>query len=174
MGSAILAIVSGLTELMNVRAEVKRELRAPDRTMLASHNNNPLKSEMPLEEIVQYVLFNPKGVGGYMPVNKALKESIDNLRAHEFASVAAVRAAVEGSVKEFAPEKLRSVLLKGKSKLPQVLDNARLWDMYTVHYQNKSQHMADWLEHMFNYYFMPVYSRESERLLNKLRESTPP
>ena len=172
MGEAISTIVQGLTELMNTRAEIKRELRAADRTMLGSQDNNPLKSGMAQEEILQYLLFNPTGVGGYMKVNKALDEAINDLRAHEFASIAAVRAAVEGTVRDFEPEKMRATLTKGKSKLPQFLDNARLWEMYSAHYETKATHMADWLEQLFNRYFMPVYSRESERLRSKPKQRT--
>lgn len=167
MGAAMRTIVQGLTELMNTRAEIKKELRAADRTMLGAQDNNPLKGGMAQEEILQYLLFNPTGVGGYMKVDKALDEAINDLRAHEFASIAAVRAAVDGTVRDFEPEKLRAILTKGKSKLPQFLDNARLWDMYTAHYENKSAHMADWLEQLFNRFFMPTYSRESERLRSK-------
>ncbi len=163
MGQAVRSIVGGLTGLLKVRTELKRELRAADRTMLASHDNNPLKSEISLDEALQYVLFNPTGIGGYMPANLALDEAIRDLQAHEFAAVAASRAAVEGSLKEFSPEKLRSVLINGKSKLPQFLDNARLWDIYTQYYHQKSQHMADWLEDIFNLHFIPTYSRECER-----------
>ena len=172
MGGAIRTIVQGLTELMNTRAEIKRELRAADRTMLGSQDNNPLKSGMAQEEIIQYLLFNPTGIGGYMKVDKALDEAINDLRAHEFASIAAVRAAVEGTVKDFEPVKLRATLTKGKSKLPQFLDNARLWEMYTAHYETKATHMADWLEQLFNRYFMPVYSKESERLRSKPKPKT--
>ena len=172
MGEAIRTIVQGLTELMNTRAEIKRELRAVDRTMLGSQDNNPLKSGMAQEEILQYLLFNPTGVGGYMKVDMALDEAINDLRAHEFASIAAVRAAVEGTVRDFEPVKMRATLTKGKSKLPQFLDNARLWEMYTAHYETRAIHMADWLEQLFNRYFMPVYSRESERLRNKSKQKT--
>ncbi len=166
MGGAIRVIVGALTELMGVRAQVKRELRAPDRTMLASQNNNPLKSGMGLDEVLQYVLFNSTGVGGYMPVNRALEEAISEMSAHEFASVAAARGAVEGSIHEFSPEILRAKLLKNKPKLPSFLNDARLWDLYAEYYEQKSQHMADWLEQIFNCHFMPVYSRESERFRN--------
>ena len=172
MGEAIRIIVQGLTELMNTRAEIKRELRAVDRTMLGSQDNNPLKSGMAQEEILQYLLFNPTGVGGYMKVDKALDEAINDLRAHEFASIAAVRAAVEGTVRDFEPVKMRATLTKGRSKLPQFLDNARLWEMYTAHYETRATHMADWLEQLFNRYFMPVYSRESERLRSKPKQKT--
>lgn len=171
MGNAVKAIVEGLTELMNIRAEVKRELRASDRTMLRAENNNPLKSGMALEELLQYVLFNPTGLGGYMPVNKALEESINDLRTHEFASIAAVRAAVGGTISEFEPEKLRAALASGRSTLPRFLGNARLWEAYVAHFEARSEHMADWLEQMFNRHFMPTYQRESWRMQNNGSDS---
>jgi type VI secretion system FHA domain protein len=174
MGASIRVIVHGLTELMNTRAEIKKELRAADRTMLGSQDNNPLKSGLAQEEILQYILFNPTGIGGYMKVDRALSEAINDLRAHEFASIAAVRAAVEGTVRDFDPKKLRTTLTKGKTKLPQFLDNARLWDIYAEYYENKASHMADWLEQLFNHYFMPVYSRESERLRCKPKANPNP
>ena len=171
MCAAIRVIVSGLTELMNMRAEIKRELRAADRTMMLSKNNNPLKSGMAPAEILQHILFNPTGVGGYMNVDRALDEAINDLRTHEFASIAAIRAAVEGTIRDFEPEKLRTTLTKGKAKLPQFFDRARLWDLYSAHYENKALHMADWLEQLFNRHFTPVYSRESERLQSKPKAS---
>jgi predicted component of type VI protein secretion system len=111
------------------------------------------------------------GVPGYMPARQALQESVTELRAHEFASVAAVRAAVEGCIKEFDPARLRPTLLKGKTSLGSLMDNARLWDLYSAHYEQKKAHMADWLEQVFNRHFMPAYTREAERLR---RQSLPP
>jgi type VI secretion system FHA domain protein len=164
LGNSIRQIVQGLSDLMNVRAELKKEMRAADRTMLGAQENNPLKSGMPLEELLHYLLFMPQGAAGYMPVNRALDESITDLRAHEFASLAAVRAAVEGSIREFDPARLRTTLLKGKRSIATALDNARLWDLYSAHYEQKGLHMADWLEQVFNRHFMPAYTREAERL----------
>lgn len=174
IGATVRLIVQGMTDLMSARAELKRELRAEDRTMLAARDNNPLKSDVTLDEVMQYLLFNPSGVGGYMPADRALRESIDELRAHELATVVASRAAVEGALQEFEPDKLRAVLAKGKSKLPGFLDNARLWEAYVLHYRKHSLHMADWLEQIFNRNFMPAYSRESERLRNAARAPLAP
>lgn len=164
LGDSVRLIIKGMSELMSTRAEMKKELRAIDRTMLGAQENNPLKTGMPLEDLLQYLLFMPQGGAGYMPVQRALEESIGDLRAHEFASIAAVRTAVEGSIKEFEPGKLRTTLLKGKRSIASVVDNARLWDLYTNYYEQKSEHLADWLEQLFNRHFMPAYSRETERL----------
>ncbi len=109
-----------------------------------------------------------------MPVNRALEEALNDLRVHEFASVAAVRAAVEGTINEFAPKKLLATLETGKSRLPQLFGSARLWDAYVAHFEKRSEHMADWLEQMFNRHFMPTYSRESWRMQNSAKEASSP
>jgi predicted component of type VI protein secretion system len=142
--------------------------------MLGAQENNPLKSSMPMDELLHYLLFMPQGAAGYMPVPRALEESITDLRAHEFASLAAVRAVVEGSIKEFDPGKLRTTLMKGKRSIATAIDNARLWDLYTTHYENKGQHMADWLEQVFNRHFMPAYTREADRLRREAQPQQPP
>jgi type VI secretion system FHA domain protein len=173
LGRSIRQIVQGMSDLMNVRAELKKEMRAVDRTMLGAQENNPLKSGMPIDELLHYVLFMTQGVAGYMPVQRALEESIDDLRAHEFASLAAVRAVVEGSIREFDPAKLRTSLLKGKRSIAGMLDNARLWDLYTTHYEHRGEHMADWLEQVFSRHFMPAYTREAERLRREAQAQRP-
>lgn len=173
LGRSVRQIVQGLSDLMNVRAELKKEMRAVDRTMLGAQENNPLKSAMPIDELLHYMLFMSQGAAGYMPMQKALEESIDDLRAHEFASLAAVRAVVEGSIREFEPSKLRTTLLKGKRSLAGMLDNARLWELYAAHYERRGEHMADWLEQVFSRHFMPAYSRESERLRREAQAQRP-
>lgn len=172
-GRSVRQLAQGFADLVNVRDDLKRQLRAADRTMLPSADENPLKSDMPFDELLHYLLFMPQGVAGCLPPQRALAETVTELRAHEFASLAAVRAAVEGAVKEFEPAKLRGTLLKGRRSIAAVVDNARLWDLYTTHYQDQGAHMADWLEQLFNRHFMPAYSREAERLRREAQPKPP-
>ena len=177
MGKAVRLIVEALSDLMSARAELKRELRSEERTMLHSRNNNPLKGGMSIEELLQYLLFTGSGAGGFMSTEQALKESVDELRTHDVATVTATRAAVEGALREFDPEKLKVVLSKGKkggTLMPQFLDRSRLWESYEAHYGNRQEHMADWLEQMFNRHFMPAYSKETERLNRLAKQEVPP
>ena len=99
-----------------------------------------------------------------MPADRAVQESIAELRVHEQATIAAARSAVEGALRDFEPNRLRKQLVKGKPGIFQVLDNAKLWDAYQQQYEKQSQHMADWLESIFSRHFMPTYSKETERL----------
>lgn len=171
VGSAVRLIVSGLIDLLNARAELKRELRVEDRTMLASRDNNPLKTGIDIESALQYLLIAQAGMPGFKPADAALRESVDELRVHELATVAASRAAVEGALREFDPETLRKHLAPGKSRLPQFFDSSRMWEAYVERYEKQGGQMADWLEKIFSRHFVPAYSRESERL--KMTMTTP-
>ena len=170
-GEMVRLVIEGLAVLLAARADLKRELRADDRTMLSGRDNNPLKLQLSAAELVEY-LFTAQASAGYMPAERAVRESIAELGIHEHATIAAARAAVEGALRDFEPARLRKLLMKGKSGMFQLLDNAKLWDAYQQHYEKQSQQMADWLELMFNRHFMPTYSRETERL--KLQQASPP
>jgi type VI secretion system protein len=170
LGRSIRQIVQGLSEVMKVRTELRQEMRAVDRTMVAAaQDDNPLKGRMPLDELLHYLLFMAQGVAGYLPAQRAIEDTVDELRAHEFASMAAARALAEGALREFEPTKLRSTLLQGRRSLAGVLDNARLWDLYTANYAKKGEHMPEWLEQVFNRHFMPAYLRETDRVRREAR-----
>ena len=165
-GTVVRTLIEALALLLDARADLKRELRADDRTMLSGRDNNPLKARLSVAELIQY-LFAAHPVGGYMPAGRAVRESIDDLLIHEHATIAAARAAVEGTLHEFDPARLRQQLLKlrnGKSSLFRVIDSSRLWDAYELQHQTQSLHLADWLETLFARHFMPAYGRETQRL----------
>ncbi len=162
-GAMVRLVIEGLAVLLAARADLKRELRAEDRTMLSGRDNNPLKLQLSGAELIEY-LFASQASAGYMPAERAVRESIAELGIHEHATIAAARAAVEGALRDFEPNRMKKQLTKGKSGMFQLLDKAKLWDAYQQNYEKQSQQMADWLESVFNRHFMPTYSRETERL----------
>ncbi len=162
-GVMVRLLIEGVTELLGARADLKRELRAEDRTMLTGRDNNPLKARLSATDLVQYLFAAPIGAA-YLPADRAVREGIAELCIHEHATIAASRAAVEGALRDFEPGRLRKQLVPGKSGMFQMLDNARLWEAYQLHYEKQALHMADWLEAVFARHFMPTYVRETERL----------
>ena len=54
------------------------------------------------------------------------------------------------------------------------MDNARLWDLYTSHYQAKAKKLPDWTDQLFNKYYMAAYLRELERLRRARMPTAPP
>ena len=41
-----------------------------------------------------------------------------------------------------------------------LVDNARLWDLYSSHYASKGEKLPEWAEQLFNRYYMAAYLRE--------------
>jgi FHA domain-containing protein len=162
-GTMVLLLLECLADLLGARAELKRELRAEDRTMLSNRDNNPLKLRLSVAELAHY-LFEQQTNGGFMPAERALRESLADLRVHEHAAIAAARAAVEGALREFDPALLRPQLAGPRHAWLGALDGARLWTAYGQWYDRQSQQMADWLEAVFTRHYMPAYLRESEEL----------
>ena len=161
-GLMVRVLLEGLSELLAARADLKRELGAGERTRLGGQDNNPLKAGLSANEMIQYLFAAPIG-GGYMPAERAVRESVSELLVHEGATIAALRAALEGTIRDFDPAKLKALLLKGaKSSVLQLLDHARLWDGYQAHYEKKAQHMADWLEEVIDRYFVGAYEESTE------------
>jgi type VI secretion system FHA domain protein len=163
MGESVREVVRCLAEQLASRNESRHDMRAADRTLLGSSATNPLREGMPLKELLQYLLFMPEGGGGFVPAARALQEAAQEARWHEAAGRAAARGLADGALREFEPAKLRAELLRGKLSFALV-DNARLWDLYTADYARKGERPGEWAEQLFNRYYMAAYLRESEKL----------
>lgn len=163
LGRGVRHLIEGFNVLLAARAALKRDLRAKGRTVLAEHNNNPLKNLMSIQQIIDRLVATPEAQSAYMPLDLAVKEAVNDLQVHDLALVAASRSAIEGILREFHPARLRPVIVEGKSKLPQFLDNARLWDAYVMHYEKREKSMVDWVEQSFDRYFMPTYEQVADQ-----------
>ncbi len=158
-----------LGEHLGARAEARSELQVEDATRLGGGPINPLKNGMPAADLVQYLLVQPDGAGGLLPAAQALSEAAVDVRTHETSARLAAQAMAEGAIHEFEPGKLRGTLLKGKLSVTSVVDNARLWDLYTTWHGKNSERLAEWSGHLFNRYYLAAYLRESERLRKALQ-----
>ena len=163
LGESVREVVRCLAGQLAGRNESRQAMRAADRTMLGSAGTNPLREGMPLKDMLHYLLFMPEGAGGFVPATRALQEVAQDARCHEEANRAAARGLAEGALKEFEPARLRAELLRGKLSFALV-DNARLWDLYTADYARKGERPGEWAEQLFNRYYMAAWLREAEKL----------
>jgi FHA domain-containing protein/type VI secretion system protein len=162
-GEIVRASVEGLITLLLARSEVKKELRAADRTMLASHNNNPLKFMGGVDEAVRF-LFDPQSAnaGAFLPPVKAVEDACNELIAHEMALVAGMRAAVVGAIKRFDPAILEQEMAKHSGLV--LNKKARLWELQVDKYEKMQQEMADNLDRLFESDFLSAYSEQVWRM----------
>lgn len=165
-GSITRAAVAGIMQLLLSRSEMKKELRADDRTMLASRNNNPLKMMSSSEEALKY-LFGPKAEhgGAFLAALPAIEDACADILAHEFGLVAGLRAAVVGAIKQGDPQTIEKLAEK-QGKLGGLLTNkkANLWDSYVDWYQKIEETCADDVDRLFERDFLGAYMAQVRRL----------
>jgi predicted component of type VI protein secretion system len=161
MGRLVRLALLGLLDLHASKAELKRDLRAEDRTMVAVKDNNPLKTDWPDDTRLQYLLGGRAASIGFIRPERAVGELLLELRAHDQAMSVAAKAAVEGTLRELSPEELKKHLPGAGSLL---FGSARLWDAYEKFHQEQGADMPRWLQRLLGKYFTEAYLRESMRI----------
>jgi type VI secretion system FHA domain protein len=157
--------VQGTLDLLRARGLTKTEMRA-DVTVITPLDNNPLKFSPTVEAALVHLL--APQARGFMAPLRAMKESYDDLRAHQLGVLAGMRAALEEVLARFAPGELENRLSD-----PTVLDSllpmnrgAKLWGLFVERYGNV---VADARED-FNAAFGKAFRRAYEAQVKQLRE----
>ena len=166
MGRVVRLLVLGVLDLHANVSGVKQDLRSEDRTMIATKDNNPLKTDWPGETKLRYLFGGRIAAAGYVPAERAMRELLVDLVAHNAASAAAARAALEGTLKEFEPAALRAKLLGEGTKL---FEGTRAWDAFCKMFQEQGADMPKWVQRQFDRHFTEAYLRESLRIRRETR-----
>lgn len=161
-GAIVRAAIDGLVALLLARSEMKKEMRTEERTMVASRNNNPLKLVTNPEEAITYLFDSGERTGGFLEPVQAVNDACDDLRAHEIALMAGMRAALIGSIKRLEPQLLEAEYdKKGGMSLNR---KAKLWDLFVeMHAKLTSEAEDDFLK-VFGREFLGTYEEQVKRL----------
>lgn len=166
LGRMFRITVEGVHSLLLLRAEVKKELRAEDRTMIASRENNPLKHTESIEEALQYLLAFGAANPAFLPPARAMEDAFKDIRAHELAVMAGMRAGLAGVLKRFDPKNLEPRIKKTgalDSVLP-TLYKAKLWDCYIEFYKDIESEAEDHFDKLFGREFVRAYMEQTKQL----------
>jgi predicted component of type VI protein secretion system len=167
LGRLVRRAITGLFDLHTASVGAKDELKAEDRTMVAVKDNNPLTTDWSHETKLQYLFGGRTAAIGFIPPERALAGLLRDLDAHNGASAAAARAAIEGTVREFSPEGLKTRLLANKSRL---FEGARAWDAYCAYYAEQQKNLPRWVQRLLIKYYTEAYLRESLRIKRETAE----
>lgn len=163
LGQLVHESTRGAVDLLVARAALKREIRA-EVTMIVAKENNPLKFSPSAEVALNHLLSPP--ARGFMPAGPAIRDAYDDLRAHQFAFVAGMRAALEGLLQRFDPAELEGRLTQ-KSVLSSLLPatrKARMWDVFTELYGQISAEASDDFHELFGKAFLVAYEAHIDQL----------
>jgi predicted component of type VI protein secretion system len=167
MGRLVRLLVLGVLDLHASVTGVKQELRSEDRTMVATKDNNPLKTSWPADVKLKYLFGGRVAAVGFVSAERAIREVLVDLVAHNTASAAAARAAVQGTLRDLAPELLKKRLLGEGTKL---FEGTRAWDAYTKWHDEQSADMQQWAQRQLDRHFTEAYLRESLRIRRETRK----
>lgn len=163
VGALLRGTVAGTLSLLASRTIAKRELGASP-TLPKSRHNNPLKFSRDVDSALAQLLGPPQR--GFIAPLAAVNAAFDDLRAHEVAVLAGMRAALEAVLARFHPQTLES-RLAGKGvweNLVPVNHKARLWERYGEQHAEILREIEDDFDSVFARAFSEAYLAQLERL----------
>ena len=163
IGELLNEATRGTVELLIARAALKREVRA-EVTKIVARENNPLKFSPNVEVALNHLLGPP--TRGFLAPAPAMRDAYDDLRAHQFAFLAGMRAALEGVLKRFDPAVLEGKLTH-TSILATLLPSsrkARMWEVFQELYAQISAEASDDFHELFGKEFLRAYEAHIDEL----------
>jgi type VI secretion system protein len=163
VGAMLRVATEGTIDVLMARALTKKESRI-DMTMLSVRANNPLKFFPHADGALTQMLTG--AMAGYMAPTEAMAGAFDDLRAHELAVIAGMRAALGAVLQRFDPARIESILA-----VPTVMDKmlasnrkAKLWDRLVELYGEIAREADDDLQRLYGEKFSEAYEEQVARL----------
>lgn len=163
MGKVTRLMIEGLREILMTRTQIKSEFRI-EQTMISAGGNNPLKFSISSDQAIE-AMVKPKA-RGYLGAEEAASEALQDIRAHEVATISGMEAALKGLLRKLDPKELESQLELG-SGFGSMLTNkkARYWEVY----ESKYAEISDQAENDFQELFSKEFARAYQTQLDKLK-----
>lgn len=163
VGALLREATAGTMDVLMARAMTKKESRI-DMTMLMVRANNPLKFFPNADGALAQMLTG--AMAGYMTPQDAMAGAFDDLRAHELAVIAGMRAALGAVLHRFDPSQIEARLA-----VPTVMDKmlssnrkAKMWDRLVELYGEIAREADDDLQRLFGEKFSAAYEEQVARL----------
>jgi len=162
-GAMLREATAGTMGVLIGRAMTKRENRM-EMTMIGAQANNPLKFFPDADSALAQMMNGT--MPGYMAPARAFANAFDDLKAHELAIMAGMRAALEGVLKRFDP-----AAIEARLQVPTVMDRvlagnrkAKMWDRMVELYAQMASEADNDFHRLFGEAFGQAYEEQIERL----------
>lgn len=164
VGQMFRDMVAGLRETLMSRTAFKSEFRI-ERTMIRQAENNPLKFSISAEEALLALLRPPSR--GYLPPVEAVRQGVEDVKAHQLAVVAGLQVALSALLHEFNPERLKQRMEQQRSVVSNLLPgakNAKAWEIYEQFYKEVAAEAEQGFDGLFGRAFRRAYEEQLKKL----------
>jgi type VI secretion system protein ImpI len=158
LGSMLRAVVQGLIEVLNTRADFRDSFRLPV-TRVKISENNPLKFAVDADDALSSLL--RKRADRYLGPLDAVEDAFDDLRTHQLAMVAGMRAGFESVLSRFDPKTLAREFDKRarRGTLWPMLAGLRYWRQYVDLFEALTGDAQSTFQRLFGEEFAHAYER---------------
>ena len=158
-------VVDGVMDVLRARAEIKNTFRLPV-TIIQRSENNPLKFAPNPEEALLKIMAPSNGA--FMSGTAAFEDAFDDIRCHQMAMLAGVRAAFESLLVHFNPDRFEQEA-DGSSKRSAFAGKGKYWDKYRENFEGLSRDPDECFRRLFGDEFARAYEEQLSRLKSARR-----
>jgi type VI secretion system protein ImpI len=163
LGHIMRSVVQGLIEVLRARSEIKSQFRLA-LTQVKVSENNPLKFAANAEDALN-TLFGRQSAA-YLKPKDAFDDAFDDVRFHQVAMLAGVRAGFDSIMSRFDPVQLQESFAKrGARGLFGGASKAKYWELYEERFRELTADSDDTFRRLFG----EEFAREYERQLGVLK-----
>lgn len=158
LGNILHSVVQGLIEVLRARTEIKTEFRMPV-TQVKVSENNPLKFAANAEDALGNLLGrrNP----AYLAPQEAFADALNDVRFHQLAMLAGVRAGFDNLMNRFDPAQLQEAFER-QGKRGGLFGGGKVsyWERYTERYEEMAKDRDDTFRRLFGEEFARAYEQQ--------------
>jgi type VI secretion system FHA domain protein len=162
-------VIEGLMEVLRARGEIRSEFRLPQ-TSFKPRDNNPLKMAVNAEDAVHNLLVkrNP----AYLGTTAAFDDAFKDVRHHQLAMLAGMRAAYAYMLQRFDPAALKAQFdARPTRKGFGFSTQGKYWEAFEEYYRETTADGDDCFRRLFGDQFARAYE-EQIQLLRSARDRT--
>jgi len=157
-------VVDGVMDVLRARAEIKNSFRLPV-TVIQRSENNPLKFAATADEALQKILA-PTNTA-FLSGAAAFQDAFNDIRCHQMAMLAGVRAAFESLLGHFTPDRFEHEADGGKRSA--FGGKGKYWDKYREDFEALQKDPDECFRRLFGDEFASAYEDQLGRLKSARR-----
>jgi type VI secretion system FHA domain protein len=158
---SVRSVLQGLIDVLRARAQFRSQFRLQD-TRITATENNPLKFAINAQDALGSLFgdSNP----GYLGAADAFDDAFDDMRRHQLATLAGMRAGFESLLARFDPEVLQQRFDRHLKRAGFLAVGAKLryWDLYTEVFEDLAADRNSAFHRLFGEAFAAAYEKQLE------------
>jgi len=157
--ASVRSVLQGLIDVLRARAEFRNQFRLQD-TRITLTENNPLKFAINAQDALGSLFGDPNP--GYLGAAAAFDDAFDDMRRHQLATLAGMRAGFESLLSRFDPDGLQQRFDRHLKRAGFLAVGAKLryWDLYTEIYEDLTADRNGAFQRLFGEAFAVAYEKQ--------------